>query len=289
MFPVLKNQSELSFPSTTGRSDDLLRGKSNPYFPYLQDLRRLIQKPKLSKTKKPQTQRPESLHVENEKNKKYVKKAESFRDYFEGKFLETPDFKKKLANYRKTTSLHKLKQTLSPQGKQEKRQDAELLFPTLDKLFEQKTEKKLESPKDFQEIWQGEDQKIHLEKFLVAKLNFFSFKEKNLIKKNKQQTKIKLPKVDLKILDKIQMEMAEIEQKRDFVNQIKVNSAREDFPIFCRPQKEPLKIQSFWESNPKKEITIHKNTLDEMEEKKGNLVLILNFNFNFNNQSEISS
>ena len=273
MFPVLKNQSELSFPSTTGRSDDLLRSKSNPYFPYLQDLRRLIQKPKFFKTKKPQTQRTESLHVEkHEKNKKEVKKAESFRDYFESKFLEIPDFKKKLVNFQKNTSRQKLKQTISPQGKKEKGQEEEVLFPTLEKLIAQKTEKKSESPKDFPEIWQKEEKKIYLEKFLAAKLNFFSFKEKNLItkEKNKLQAKIKLPEVDLKIFDKIQMEMAEIEQKRGFINQIKVNSAREDFPIFGRPQKTTFKIQSFREFTPKKETTIHKNNLGEIEEKNRN-------------------
>ena len=55
MFPLVKiNSSELSFPSTTGRSEECNFHSKNPlnnlsknrYFPYLQDLGRLIQKPK---------------------------------------------------------------------------------------------------------------------------------------------------------------------------------------------------------------------------------------------------
>jgi len=255
MLPLLKNHSELSYPSTTGRSDDILGKRfisNSVYFPYLQDLRLAIQKPQLLKNKDFKIKRPDSLHAEYKE--KFEKNQEPSREEKEQNYYESPDFIKKLKNFKKKSSRRKAKTPLNKTTNHEnvKPKDFKEKFPRLDKLIdsiiqiEENKSEMIYNNVEMEKEWHNDEKKTHFERFLGAQLKFFSYKEKNQILKDKCHTKF----VDLDELNKFKLKIQEIGPKKNL--QLKSQSQRTHFQK--KSFSVPLVINNHLKAEPKMEI-----------------------------------
>ncbi len=221
MFPSLKNSSsEFSFPFKTGRSEDCSKNRldffsKNPYFPYFQDLRRLIPNPKL--LFKPDQKRPQSLN-ENVKNDFYsglhINKMAFFEKQLKGAYDGLKEIKekdhflqkegRKRGIKQKDSSKNKLNRSTVMENERKNQFESklsindkfiidnikennhqnydlpELLYQNNKKIYEiiKENQRKQEN-QNLNEFSEKNEKKITDGRLLAAKTKFFSLEEKN--------------------------------------------------------------------------------------------------------------
>lgn len=206
IFPKIKNPANSNFNSggicNSGRSDDIINGskkKTNMFFPYLEDLRKLIKEPKNNaKILKPKSMHSERLkndseiqtQEENQKNENFIRNHNASKSvHFQKAFVHEKS---------KISSKIALKKTLCKQEFIEKKNniDKEIKFPRINFLIDNIMSKIDKNPeeKDLCETsnkisTEKYENNFYNEKFLIARYKFFGYKQKNQIIKEQTQKK----------------------------------------------------------------------------------------------------
>lgn len=188
MFPKLNNYSEIKLASSeikSHRSENIQkRNKSPNYFPYLQDLRKLLIKPESFIHSKKLKNKAFSLPIKQnqsadqkdcflkEENPIKIEKNQVFPN-----FQDSPKISPKKNDQNKVLKNDSHNDNETPQFP--------LINSKIDNIFTENQKKSYQKENSFEFFQNISKEKVYIERFLKAGLNFFSFKQKNQLNKEK--------------------------------------------------------------------------------------------------------
>lgn len=207
IFPKIKNPSDSNFHSggicKSGRSDDIINGskkKTNMYFPYLEDLRKLIKEPQSNA----KLLKPKSMHSQRLKNISEIQtlvKIQKQENFLRNQNIsKSAHFQNACAQEKsKFSSKTALKKTLCKEALGEKMNDFDeaIKFPRINFLIDNMMSKMENNSGEKGDLCETDynistdkyENNLYNEKFLIASYKFFSYKQKNEIIKEQIEKK----------------------------------------------------------------------------------------------------